>query len=433
VDPETPIIPYTKETLAIRRQRDEEERQNVLSRAKRHARPLQSSPSASSADHTASVSTSPQPEQAKVARQPPATDDFLKQIRDAREAMKEQEEWFKQQTVTLEKEIVQEEEFRRSQESRPSSATSTYGPGKAHGYDYVPAETKSDFGLSRTERRIRQTGAHGLATKPVRPRPSSEYVAVAMSKKSALLYQDLKWLEGRKDESPQKRSYDNVDPALDDDGRHGLQHAAPGASKRPRSVSVRSGSILSGVTRPAKSTPTRGPNPSELLPDEPDHGGPEGARRLYEEGNSHQDREYHGRARNGDDDEEDLEAEEDESGSEEEGDSEELLEDDDDQPETVESGGRSTSVDRDDPERSPEEDNSDDDDDDSSGGEIADVDAVAGERHTYHNEYPPVEDAEDTDDTDDGTGPSTDAHRRRAASSAAGTSLDDALVLSDSD
>ena len=56
---------------------------------------------------------------------------------------------------------------------------SNTGLARVNGYEYAPAVSKtgSQHSLSRTEQRIRTTGAHGLATKSV-----SDYLPVAMSK-----------------------------------------------------------------------------------------------------------------------------------------------------------------------------------------------------------------------------------------------------------
>ncbi|KAL2419848.1 SAC3 family protein 1 [Exophiala dermatitidis] len=227
IDPETPIIPDTEATLALRKRREEEERKAALARASRpttrlSSSSLQGSPSAGTASPPAfsPLMASPAaPTRAPAAQhqQPviraapsPVEDDFLKQIREAREALAEQAQWFKEQTVTLEKEMEQEEQelgkssqsssrhpFESSVLSIPPAATTSGGNGsalaRAHtGYEYRPSETKPGASLSRTEQRIRMTGAHGLATSALGRKPrtasSSGYIPVAMSRRSAMTY-----------------------------------------------------------------------------------------------------------------------------------------------------------------------------------------------------------------------------------------------------
>ena len=230
IDPDTPIIPDTKKSLALRQQREAEERQASINRANRRTR-------TSTSSHSSPTSMPPPPLPQPRTTEPPPTpsasptparidDDFLKQIREAREAMVEQTEWFKEQSGTLEQEIEQEEEFRRSQSSREATPVSSSGLAKANGYEYLPADSKPGFSLSRTERRIRQTGAHGLATKPLRS--DSDYVPVAMSKRSALNY-----TSGSHSSPGRKRSHDDVEPSTETGTAH---QAALYALKRPRAA-----------------------------------------------------------------------------------------------------------------------------------------------------------------------------------------------------
>ncbi|KIV77338.1 hypothetical protein PV11_09141 [Exophiala sideris] len=388
VDPETPIVPYTKETLVLRRNREEQERQNILAKARRRPAPsARTSPSAPTVVHAkespvetkAVTKYDPKPVSKLVVE-----DDILKQLREAREAMQEQEQWFKQQTVELEKEIGQEEEFRKSQSSRRNSVNiSSSGFARANGYEYLPGEPKPGHDLSRTERRIRQTGAHGLAIKPLRP--SSEYVPVAMSKRSAMMYAG----GASQSSSPaRKRSYDDdIDPALE--SATNSVHT----SKRPRAFSNRTG--FAGLNAEVMSHHAA-KNPYELL---------QGVSQDEEEGDDIVE---------DDEDTEELYDEEQPRGQYslypelngdgygEEDEEEELENEAEGEYDEDEEGG--------------EEGYDDEEDDEEHDTEEYEYDADAG----YAN-------------AQDGDTPVTNPQLSRAASSAPGGSLDDALVLSDSD
>ncbi|KAJ4537423.1 actin cytoskeleton and mitosis protein, variant 3 [Exophiala dermatitidis] len=261
IDPETPIIPDTEATLALRKRREEEERKAALARASRRttrlsSSSLQGSPSAGTASPSAfnpPVASPAAPTRAPTAQQqqqvnhatpsPVVEDDFLKQIREAREALAEQAQWFKEQTVTLEREMEQEEqEFRKSSHSSSRHAfessvlsippaTTSVGKGGAlsraqTGYEYRPSETKPGVSLSRTEQRIRMTGAHGLATSALGPKPrttsSSGYIPVAMSKRSAMTY---KRGAERAGQDPSLRSYRDLSTPGMSQNRHGRKRS----------------------------------------------------------------------------------------------------------------------------------------------------------------------------------------------------------------
>ena len=98
--------------------------------------------------------------------------------------------WFKQQATQIEKEVELLEESRHSASqatSRDSPFPSNHGLrggfARVNGYEYLPNQSKNDQSLSRTEQRIRRTGARGLATKPIGG--TKDYLAVAMSKRTA--------------------------------------------------------------------------------------------------------------------------------------------------------------------------------------------------------------------------------------------------------
>lgn len=122
-------------------------------------------------------------------------DPVLKAARLARESFAQDTERFKTQYAEWARSLQeQEEELKRSQNSNTTNdnsfAQSINGFARSiNGPDYVPAELKAGQSLSRTEERIRRTGARGLATKPIggtpAASPSDSYVPVAMSKHSA--------------------------------------------------------------------------------------------------------------------------------------------------------------------------------------------------------------------------------------------------------
>jgi hypothetical protein len=100
--------------------------------------------------------------------------------------MSEDAEWYKTYAVNIEKEIEEQEELARSlsqASTTPSPHSSASGLAMANGYEYLPGPEIPGRSLSRTEQRIRRTGAHGLATKPIGG--SGDYLAVAMSRESA--------------------------------------------------------------------------------------------------------------------------------------------------------------------------------------------------------------------------------------------------------
>ncbi|KIX09959.1 uncharacterized protein Z518_01040 [Rhinocladiella mackenziei CBS 650.93] len=391
VDPEAPIVPYTKESLAMRKLREAEERQTAIARAKKRISHLASdqSPRALAWSPALSIPDAPNPvskdSPGKMASQPQGEDDFLKQIREAREAMAEQTEWFKQQTVTIEKEIEREEElFRRSQTDQ-SISPSASGLARANGYEYYPGETKSGLSLSRTERRIRQTGAHGLAVRPLRSR--SECVPVAMSKRSALCYSrgsNLSSEQGFGSSPGRKRSRDEMDPAFTNERRDQDTNNIH-TSKRPRPPT--SSSAPGGIRRekPKAAPHKNGQNSYQLL----------------------QSVSY-----------EDTDADDDDV---EESDEEQELYDEDESAEHHQPYGTQNGADPDGEEEELEEE---EDDDEEAEEELEEEyeEEDPGQYHRFGSGYP-----------DDAATPTTNPQLSRATSSAPGGSMDDALVLSDSD
>jgi len=203
VDPETPVFPDTKSSLERKRRRQEElssltprKRASTFSsvRARRSGQDeISSAVSTRDEEHsTAFERSSPgfhrsQPEGAKKSNAGDDDDDdkFLRQIREVRAALSEDTEWFRMQAAQMEKEVEQEK-LRLSTSQRSSTNRTGAAPlhvsnglSRVNGYEYSPSMLRSgaQLSLSRTEQRIRATGAHGLATKPV-----SDYLPVAMSK-----------------------------------------------------------------------------------------------------------------------------------------------------------------------------------------------------------------------------------------------------------
>jgi hypothetical protein len=202
VDPDTPFVPDTKSSLERKRRR-----QAVLSlpTPRKRANTLSSAKAHTSAQHEASPTTStkarrngtaPENSLSMSNRMQPKTtyglqeddDDFLQQIREVRAAMSEDTEWFRTQAAQIEKEGELGEELRSASQPSNTDSPAIAASGsntdlaRANGCGYAPlvARSGSQLSQSRTEKRIRATGAHGLATKPV-----SDYLPVAMSKSSS--------------------------------------------------------------------------------------------------------------------------------------------------------------------------------------------------------------------------------------------------------
>jgi hypothetical protein len=201
INPDTPMVPDTKASLERKRNREEE---NTITASRTRARTLSTtttttppvprfSPQGARAIGTSRLHQSRTPPNAAPhkATTPPAAmvdgdDDLLRQARKVRETMSEDAEWYKTYAVNIEKEIEEQEELRRSlsQASTTSSPhPSASGLAIANGYEYLPGPEIPGRSLSRTEQRIRRTGARGLATKPIGG--SGDYLAVAMSRESA--------------------------------------------------------------------------------------------------------------------------------------------------------------------------------------------------------------------------------------------------------
>ena len=198
IDPNTPIVPDTKSSLKQKRQREEDDnisttrtRARTLSSTIRPPVPQFPSPeAAASRTYSQNQSWTPPRTVTQTATNSSATqvddddDELLREARKVREAFSSGIEWFKTQAASIEKEV--QDEFRRSASqtsSRSNPHPSANGLARSNGYEYLPGPGTAGRNLSRTEERIRRTGAHGLATKPIGG--SGGYLAVAMSRDSA--------------------------------------------------------------------------------------------------------------------------------------------------------------------------------------------------------------------------------------------------------
>jgi hypothetical protein len=202
VDPETPIFPDTKSSLERKRRR-QEELSSLTPRKRASTFSTVRARISGQDEFTSAVSTRNEENSTACEASIPSfhrsqsegakksdlggddDDDFLRQIREVRAALSEDTEWFRMQAAQLEKEVEQEK-LRRSTSQRSSTDSLGAAPlhvsnglSRVNGYEYSPSMLRSGarLSLSRTEQRIRATGAHGLATKPV-----SDYLPVAMSK-----------------------------------------------------------------------------------------------------------------------------------------------------------------------------------------------------------------------------------------------------------
>ena len=241
LDPDTPLIPETAAQVAARKQQEEEHRQAIDDRVlrrpssarggsrSRSSTPLSPAQSAKSMPPPISIPRSTFTIQQATPNSTANEDPFLRQLREAREALSTDETWFKTHAAELEKEIEQQEDFRRSgslgspspsnpsrnQDSSYTQSTNGFARS-ASGYEYIPPELTPGQTLSRTEERIRRTGARGLANKPIggtKPIP----VPVAMSRRTAGL---LHTSQSRVLPHGRKRSIDEVDDIDDHVGDH---------------------------------------------------------------------------------------------------------------------------------------------------------------------------------------------------------------------
>ncbi|KAK5077014.1 actin cytoskeleton and mitosis protein [Lithohypha guttulata] len=265
VDPETPFVPDTAATLAAKKQKQEDHQAAVNERViKRPSSTLNRSRTStpSSPPRFAAV-TSSRTSLARTSRPAPqavahteATDDdpFLKSLREAREALSQDANWFKTQAVDLEKQVEQQEEFRRSLGSASSKdealVRDAAGFSKSlNGFEYVPPEVRPGQTLSRTEQRIRRTGARGLANKPIGGSgPSSPHPLVPMSRRSASSLRNSQTSHENTNGAShgRKRSFDEVGLTVQHDV-HSLEPSLNGEVDNHATKKVKSTMSLQGL------------------------------------------------------------------------------------------------------------------------------------------------------------------------------------------
>lgn len=388
IDPDTPLIPLTEKQLEAKKKREAEEKKRTIERIKRrhyHGGRFrrQRSPSPPLFPET-SPPVSPPPVPAEpvpaTTANPPTwnedDDDLLKQARAQRKELEEGSNWLNDPSLELEQGIEEEVERRVKEElsahsSRSPVAMSPNGLARVNGYEYLPAPTKPGIPLSRSEQRIRATGAHGLAFKPLRPHADYVPIGVAMSKRSASKYSSE--LISQQVSSPLGKrplDQDEIDPALHDDT---ISHNISTSQK------------ISSKKRPIDAS------------DDEDH-------RSYQSAPTNCQYQSRNAAREDEEEEESVEESD-------EGEPREEYDDADYQ--ALEDG----------------EDEEDEEDDDLEAEEDED-DFLNDDTQVYHNGgYAlPAEEL-----VNDAMTPSTNAQASRAASSVPGASADDAFVLSDSD
>lgn len=457
LDPETPLVPLTERQLEMKRKRETEEKQAFLDRImrRRHTgRESNKAPSPPASTNAEALMNTIEVDSDRASEPPPILfdqsskvtpsagldleiDELIQQSRKQREALAKDTDWLKESREELEQQFPQTVDIANiHQESKPNQSLRMHNTvpspnsnGLAHvnGFDYLPA--KNDFGqsLSRTEQRIRATGAHGLANKPLRPHRDYVTVGVAMSKRSASsIYRPE--LSSQQFSSPsRKRSLDNIDSI------HHTEESIR-TTKRSRLTpekEIRKIEKVKSAYVSIKKNPYDVLGSAEDSEDEDDDGRVEDLREVRPNG---QHVEHYAEDDYGDEEEEeDLEEEEmdeiDEGEMEEEEEEEEEEEDDDDDGGRKISYGQAAYIvdedeleeDNDELEEEREEDDDDEDDDDAYDEDSpayiqGDIGLGFGVGR-HHGHLPPEDFAQGS----------------RSASSGPGATEDDALVLSDSD
>lgn len=451
LDPETPLVPLTERQLEMKTKREAEEKQAVLDRImrRRHTgRAITKAPSPPASTNAEALMNTIEVDHDRASEPPPILfdqsskitpsagldreiDELIQQSRKQREALAKDTDWLKESREELEQQFTQTVHVTNiHQESKlnPSPrmhntvpSPNSKGLARVNGFDYLPA--KNDFGqsLSRTEQRIRATGAHGLANKPLRPHRDYVTVGVAMSKRSASsIYRPE--LSSQQLSSPsRKRLLDNIDS---------IPHTGESTRTTKRSRLTPEKEILK-TERINSHYVSIKKNPYDVLGSaedseyEDDDGRVQDLRDVRPNG---QQVEYYAEDDYGDeeDEEEDLEEDLEEEDmdeldeGEEDEEEEEEEEDDDDGGRKISYGQEAYIMDEDELEEEREEDDDDDDDDafDEDSPAYIQGDAGFGVRVGRHHGHLSPEDF---------------AQGSRSASSGPGATEDDALVLSDSD
>lgn len=178
INPETPVVPLT--AAQVERQREQAEAE----RARRAAEPKpwegNSTLRRLSSDLTLSDFSMPPP--AKPLTKPllasqksrattSAVNDLLDKLKEFNQAQATETDWYKARRQELEQledpaeDLVQVHQTIERRDSFQTDSSSLMR--SSLGYEFVPAEPKPGQTLSRTEQRIRHTGARGLATAPI--------------------------------------------------------------------------------------------------------------------------------------------------------------------------------------------------------------------------------------------------------------------------
>jgi hypothetical protein len=178
INPETPIVPLT--ATQVQRQREQAEAE----RARRAAEPKpwegNSTLRRLSSDLTLSDFSMPPPAKPltksllaskKSQTTTSSVNDLLNKLKEFNQAQATETDWFKarrQELEQLEDPAEDSVQVHQTIERRDSFQTDSSSLMRSSlGYDFVPAEPKPGQTLSRTEQRIRHTGARGLATAPI--------------------------------------------------------------------------------------------------------------------------------------------------------------------------------------------------------------------------------------------------------------------------
>ena len=455
IDPETPLVPLTEKQLETKKKRDAEEKQAVLDRIMRRrytGREFNKAPSPPASTNTEQPMCTVDAFHVR-ASEPHSTmfdhssettpsthgdleiDELIQQSRKQREALAKDTDWLTESREVLEQQFSQAvENANVHPESKPTQSLridsvvpspSGKGLARVNGFDYLPAKNNFGQSLSRTEQRIRATGAHGLANKPLRPHRDYVTVGVAMSKRSASsIYRPE--LSSQQVSSPsRKRSLDNMESRT-----HFEENVR--TTKRTRLTpekEIRMNEKVQPHFGPVKKNPYAVLEPAEDSEDEDDDGPAEDLRGVKSNG---QQVEYYSEDDYGEEEEEELEEEleEDEEsiekfddGEEEESDEDE---DEDDNRRKPSYGQEAYLEDEDeeeleeDYELEEEEDEGEEDEDDDDDDDVLDEDDPAQNIRGFgkHHAHLASEDF---------------AQGSRSASSGPGATEDDALVLSDSD
>lgn len=179
INPDTPIIPLTANQLKQQREQVEAEKSRRAAEPKpwegnSTSRSLSSDLKLSGFDMPPPAKPLPKPLLATKKSQTTTTssvNDLLNKLKKYNEAQTAQTEWFKARREELEKledQVEEQVQVHQTIERRDSSQSSYSSLMRSSlGYNFIPAENKPGQTLSRTEQRIRRTGAHGLAIAPI--------------------------------------------------------------------------------------------------------------------------------------------------------------------------------------------------------------------------------------------------------------------------